>query len=1286
MLVLRGGVVLTEFALAQLLEKAGAAFDPPGLSAVYYYFVDVENPLDYQQQRSLRSLLSDAELANCSDLDFQQGFLVVPRLGTISSWSSKATDIAHNCALSQIKRIERGVFYTVNGLEKSRMMAHCHDPLTESLLTQTNQLEDLFSQVPPKPLQTFDLLAGGLPELQRINTQLGLSLSEIECQHLLQLYAGLQRNPTAAELMMFAQVNSEHCRHKIFNALWTIDGVKRTKSLFSMIKNTQQQHPDNALVAYSDNAAVLVGHQANHFFPSGDTNLYQSTEMNYGIVLKVETHNHPTAIAPFPGAATGSGGEIRDEAATGRGGRAKAGLCGFSVSNLQIPNLPQPWECTIPTAPHLSSALDIMLQGPIGAASFNNEFGRPNLCGYFRTLLMPEFGSSDAAVNYSYRGYHKPIMIAGGIGQITADQTHKQVVPLGAPIVVLGGPAFAIGLGGGSASSRASSNSTESLDFASVQRSNPEMQRRAQEVINACWLRGAKDNPILSIHDVGAGGLSNALPEIIHDAQRGAVFQLRAVPLADPSLSPLEIWCNESQERYVLALDKQHLDWFEAVCQRERCPYAVLGYANDSGELVVADALHDQHAVDLPLSALFEKMPALACHSPLFSANAVEFNATDITLEEAALRVLQLPSVADKSFLITIGDRSVGGLVARDQMVGPWQVPVADVAVTMSDFTGYSGEAMAMGERPMIALIDPAASARMAVAEALTNITAARVDSLSSISLSANWMGAPLHGAEGDALYQAVEAIGMELCPALGISIPVGKDSLSMQTAWHSEDQRYQVTSPLSLVITAAGAVADVRDTLTPLLVDDEDTEIVFIDLAAGSAALGATALAQVYQQLGSRAADVRDVGFLKRFYTAMTELKQQQLLLAYHDRSDGGLFAALCEMMFAGHVGLTIDITALQPDPLACLFNEELGVVLQYKTVNAAQVNAVFSEYGLSDSVYVLGEINKQDQLEITQQGKVIYNESRIKLQRTWSATSFHLRSLRDNPASARQEYDLLLDDQNRGLTPALTFDLPALPVVNINTAKPKVAILREQGVNGQLEMAAAFYAAGFDVVDVHMQDLLAGKTLDEFQGLAACGGFSYGDVLGAGSGWAQTILHNAGLKNSFEQFFHRDNTFTLGVCNGCQMLSQLTTLIPGADHWPRFLLNESHQYEARLVQVRIEQSSSVLLQGMQGSVLPVVVSHGEGRAVYSDLAEASVAPMSYVDSDHQVTAKYPQNPNGSELSAAGAVSVDGRVTIMMPHPERVFRAEQLSWCPDGWAVSPWVQCFINAKNLFSG
>ncbi len=1283
MLVLRGGVVLTEFALTQLLEKTASASGHADLSVVYYYFVDVESPLDDHQQRSLRSLLSDAELVSSSDLDFQQGFLVVPRLGTISSWSSKATDIALNCGLQHVKRIERGAFYTVDGLETSSMTMHCHDPLIESVLTQSCELDELFSHVSPKPLQSFDLLAGGLANLQRINDQLGLSLSDNEMQHLLQLYTDLQRNPTAAELMMFAQVNSEHCRHKIFNGHWTIAGVEKTKSLFAMIRNTQQQHPDNALVAYSDNAAVLVGHSAQHFFPVGASYMYQPQQIDYGIVLKVETHNHPTAIAPFPGAATGSGGEIRDEAATGRGGRAKAGLCGFSVSNLSIPNLQQPWECAIPVAPHLSSALDIMLRGPIGAASFNNEFGRPNLCGYFRTLLIPEFGDDDAAIRYSYRGYHKPIMIAGGVGQITTDQTHKEAVPVGAPIVVLGGPAFAIGLGGGSASSRASSSASASLDFASVQRSNPEMQRRAQEVINACWLRGAKDNPILSIHDVGAGGLSNALPEIIHDAQRGAVFQLRAVPLADPSLSPLEIWCNESQERYVLALDQQHLAWFEAACQRERCPYAVLGYANDSGELVVADVLHDQHAVDLPLSALFEKMPALACRSPLFTAHAVKFDTTDIALEEAALRVLQLPSVADKSFLITIGDRSVGGLVARDQMVGPWQVPVADVAVTMSDFIAVTGEAMAMGERPLIALIDPAASARMAVAEALTNIAAARVDSMSSISLSANWMGAPLHAAEGDALYQAVEAIGMELCPELGISIPVGKDSLSMQTAWQCDDQRYQVTSPLSLVITAAGAVADVRDTLTPLLVNDEDTEIIFIDLASGSAALGATALAQVYQQLGAQAADVRDVGLLKRFYAAMTELKQQQLLLAYHDRSDGGLLATFCEMMFAGHVGLTIDITALQQNPLACLFNEELGVVCQYKMANKNKIEAVLNQYGLNEYVYRCGKLNQQDKLEIKQHSEVIYSEPRVELQRAWSATSFHLRSLRENPASALQEYDLLLDNQHRGLTPMLTFDLPTLPLVSINTTKPKVAILREQGINGQLEMAAAFYAAGFDVVDVHMQDLLAGKTLDDFQGLAACGGFSYGDVLGAGSGWAQTILHNAGLKNSFQQFFHRDNTFTLGVCNGCQMLSQLTSLIPGAGHWPKFAVNESHQYEARLVQVRVEHSTSVLLQGMQGSVLPLVVSHGEGRAVYSGSTEGLIPPIRYVDSQHKLASVYPANPNGSELSAAGAVSLDGRVTIMMPHPERVFRVEQLSWCPDEWAVSPWLQCFINAKKL---
>ncbi|MEJ2643648.1 MAG: phosphoribosylformylglycinamidine synthase [Gammaproteobacteria bacterium] len=1294
MLHLRGCPALSAFRTAKLLDQARAVL--PSVQIVYAeyaHFVELDQKLSEHEREILEQLLSYGP-ARPPAAPAGELLLVVPRLGTISPWSSKATDIAHNCGLSRVRRVERGVAYyfvvdggSLDGSGRQALLSLIHDRMTESVLNALEEAEGLFVHAQPTPLETVDVLGGGLAALERANDALGLALSGDEIRYLVDSFTTLGRNPTDVELMMFAQANSEHCRHKIFNANWTIDGQPRDASLFGMIRESHRASPGGILSAYHDNAAVMEGHGARRFFPSPDSGVYADQDEDVHILMKVETHNHPTAISPFPGAATGSGGEIRDEGATGRGGKPKAGLCGFSVSNLRIPGLEQPWETDHGKPARIVSALSIMIDGPLGSAAFNNEFGRPNLCGYFRTFEETVAGPEGPQV----RGYHKPIMIAGGHGNIRADHVDKQDIPAGAAIVVLGGPAMLIGLGGGAASSMSSGTSSEDLDFASVQRGNPEMQRRAQEVIDRCWALGA-DNPILSVHDVGAGGLSNAVPEIVNDSARGGRFELRTVPNDEPGMSPMQIWCNESQERYVLAVAAERLAAFQALCERERCPFAVIGEATEDPQLVVGDGYFDNTAVDMPLALLLGKPPKMlrdVHHQPV---RHPDFHASGIDPAEAAYRVLHLPAVAAKTFLITIGDRSVTGLVARDQMVGPWQVPVADVAVTSTDYHGYRGEAMAMGERTPVAVLDGPASGRMAVGEAITNIAAAAIDDLGRVRLSANWMAAAGHPGEDAALFDTVQAVGAELCPALGIAIPVGKDSLSMRTVWEQDGEQRSVTAPLSLIISAFAPVSDVRRTLTPeLRTDQGDSDLVLIDLGKGRNRLGGSALAQVYKQVGHHGPDLDDPGALKGFFAAVQDLGAAGLILAYHDRSDGGLFATLCEMAFAGRTGLAVQLDDLGDDPMAALFAEELGAVLQVCHADTDTVLETLREAGLGRHCHVIGCPLDDDRIVFTHDGRELLGENRVDLQRAWAHTSYAMQALRDNPDCARQEFDGLLDARAPGLNASLTFDVDddvAAPFI-ARGARPAVAILREQGVNGQVEMAAAFHRAGFQCHDVHMSDILSGRvSLEGFAGLAACGGFSYGDVLGAGQGWAKSILFNSRARDQFAAFFARDDTFGLGVCNGCQMMAGLTELLPGADLWPRFVRNASEQFEARTSLVEVVESPSILLAGMAGSRMPIAVAHGEGRAWFATpdgagRAEAAgLAALRYVDGHGQPTEAYPANPNGSPGGLTGLTTRDGRFTIMMPHPERVFRAVQNSWRPDVWGEDgPWMRMFRNAR-----
>ena len=1301
MLELRGAPALSPFRSRKLHTRLQDIV--PAVEHVYaefMHFTDLEFPLSESDQAVLDRLLTYGPSVSAEEPDGVL-FLVVPRPGTLSPWSSKATDIARNCGLRQIRRIERGIAYYVKANRKlsleqrEKIAGLLHDRMTQKVFHEMGGAELLFHTDEPRTLNRVPVLSGGRQALVDANRSLGLALAEDEIDYLVKSFSDLERDPTDVELMMFAQANSEHCRHKIFNASWDIDGEGQEKSLFAMIRNTFEMNSEGVLSAYKDNASVIAGSRGGRFFPEPETGVYRYHEEDIHILMKVETHNHPTAIAPAAGAATGSGGEIRDEGATGRGSKPKAGLSGFTVSNLNIPNDPQPWELGYGKPERIASPLDIMIEGPIGGAAFNNEFGRPNLAGYFRTFEEVAPGAGGEEV----RGYHKPIMIAGGLGNIRANHVEKGNIPVGAKLIVLGGPSMLIGLGGGAASSMDSGSSNENLDFASVQRDNPEMERRCQEVIDRCWQMG-DDNPICFIHDVGAGGLSNAMPELVKDGGRGGRFELRDIPSDEPGMSPLEIWCNESQERYVMAVAPENLEQFDALCRRERCPYAVIGEATEAHHLELGDSYFDDRPVDLPMDVLFGKPPRMHRSVSRSSFTKPIFDSTKIDLNDAVSRVLRLPSVGSKSFLITIGDRTITGLVARDQMAGPWQVPVSDVAVTSSSFDVKTGEAMAMGERTPVAVIDAPASGRMAVGEVITNLAAAPVAKLSDIRLSANWMAAAGHPGEDENLYETVRAVGMELCPALGITIPVGKDSMSMKTVWEEDGgEQKSVTAPLSLIISGFAPVTDVDRTLTPQLATDAgNTDLILIDLAAGQNRLGGSALAQVYRQVGAVAPDLDDPEDIKAFFAVIQGLNADSKLLAYHDRSDGGLFVTLAEMSFAGHTGIDIKLDGLAEDASQFareLFNEELGAVIQVRREDTGFVLQQFSAAGLGDHTSVIGTVNQDDHIRYTFEGQSVISRPRADLQRLWAETSYRVQSLRDNADCAQEEFDNLLDSSDPGLHAELTFDLNddvSAPYINTG-ASPRVAVLREQGVNGQVEMAAAFDRAGFESVDVHMSDLLSGRvSLEGFNSMVACGGFSYGDVLGAGEGWAKSILFNDRVRDQFAAFFNRQDTLALGVCNGCQMLSNLHELIPGSEGWPRFVRNQSEQFEARLVMAEVPASPSAFMEGMAGSRMPIAVAHGEGRVEFpagtsaGQLSDSELIALRYVDNRGEVTTRYPWNPNGSEAGITGVTTRDGRVTILMPHPERVFRTSQLSWHPADWGEdAPWIRMFRNARRWFS-
>lgn len=1253
-----GSSALSTYAQESLLGELSEVVSAiNGVQAQYVHFVDGD--LGEADERKLIELLRYGD--EFVDKDYGNGVLVTPRFGTISPWSSKATDIARNSGIDSIKRIERGILYSFDSKaplgegDIKKITPLIHDRMTHMVISDIDHAEGIFEEHEPKPLQTIPILKEGRSALESANSELGLALSEDEIDYLQERFEEINRDPTDAELMMFSVANSEHCRHKIFNASWTIDGQDQDRSLFDMIRNTYKNYNDGIISAYSDNGAVLAGNPGGFFTPN-QKGLYSNQAEDANIVIKVETHNHPTAIAPHPGAGTGAGGEIRDEGATGLGAKPKAGLAGFAVSDLRIPGFMQPWEDFYGKPDYMASPLDIMIQGPIGAAAFNNEFGRPNLGGFFRT-----YEQSDGE---TMRGYHKPMMIAGGLANVRQAHTLKKSISAGDKLVVIGGPVMLIGLGGGSASSMNLGDSTEDLDFASVQRQNAEMQRRAQEVINACWSLG-EDNPIVSIHDVGAGGISNAFPELVNDAGLGATIELRDIPNDEPGMSPRELWSSESQERYVLAIPPNRIDEFTAFCERENCPYAVVGEATEELHLKVSDRHFENNVVDIPSDVVFGKPPKMHRSFDRIQWSQQDLQIKDIELSDAIERVLQLPAVASKSFLITIGDRTVGGMTARDQMVGPWQVPVADAAVTLNSFDGYGGEVMAMGERTPMALINPAAAGRIAVTETITNMLSADIDNLSDIKLSANWMAAMGSLNEDQALHETVTAVGMEFCPALDIAIPVGKDSLSMRAQWEEGEEQKKVVAPLSLIVSGFAPLADVRSSLTPQLSSDESTVLILVDLGHGNNRLGGSALAQVYGQVGSDHPDVTP-NDVKDLFSGMKSLRQKDMILAYHDRSDGGLLSTLSEMAFCSQLGLTIHV---EHDEISELFSEEAGVVLQVAATDAKEVVDTFQ------SARVVATLNDDKEIRIEKNGDNIYVQSVSGLHKLWSKTSHEVARIRDNSDCADSELSVLGSPQMM-LLPDVAYRVDP----SNGGRKPRVAILREQGVNGHVEMAAAFTRAGFEAVDVHMNDLKDGsKHLDDYVGMAVCGGFSYGDVLGAGGGWAKSILMTPKLCVQFKNFFEREETFTLGVCNGCQMLSQLKEIIPGADHWPEFKRNTSEQFEARLVNVEINDSNSILLDGMEGNMLLVPVAHGEGR-----VESSKDAVMSYVDGTGNTADTYPMNPNGSTHGATGFTSEDGRVTIMMPHPERVFRNVQYSWKPEleTGEDGPWMKMFYNAYN----
>jgi phosphoribosylformylglycinamidine synthase len=1291
MQIVPGAPAWSAFRLERLLARL-RAIDPliSGLAAHFVHFVDC-GALGAGEQARLAALLAIGASPPQPIPPSNARLVVVPRPGTISPWSSKATDIVHVCGLSAVRRIERGIVYDLQRAgaldvgTRARAGAVLHDRMTEAVLADLESGLVLFTSETPRRLASISI-AGGSGALAEANTRLGLALSEEEIEYLYSTFTALGRGPSDVELMMFAQANSEHCRHKIFNARMIIDGQEQPRSMFQMIRYTHERAGTGVISAYKDNAAVVAGTEGSRFFPDPATGRYGYVDESIDLLMKVETHNHPTAIAPFPGAATGSGGELRDEGATGLGAKPKAGLVGFSVSNLEIPGFVQPWEHGIGRPLRIASALEIMLEAPIGAAAFNNEFGRPNILGYFRTLetQVPGEGAFRA------RGYHKPIMLAGGLGNVRRQHALKGEVSVGSKLILLGGPAMLIGLGGGAASSVDSGTSSEALDFASVQRGNPEIQRRAQEVIDRCWALGA-DNPIELIHDVGAGGLSNAIPEAVAHSHRGARIELRDIPNAEPGMSPLEIWCNEAQERYVLVLHAGGLKRFAAIAQRERAPFAEIGEITDDGILIVHDRDFDNDPVHISIDALLGKPPRMLrnvrsvtpLHSPLVGLPS--------DLREAVHRVLRLPAVADKTFLVTIGDRTVGGLISRDQLVGPWQVPVADVAVTLSDFRHYSGEAMALGERTPVAILDAPAAARLAVCEAVTNLLASDVRSLADVRLSANWMAACGEPGEDAALYAAVRAVGEQLCPALGIAVPVGKDSLSMKTRWQQQGHEYSVVAPISLIVSAFAPVADVRRTLTPVLrTDSGETRLLLVDLSGGRLRLGGSALAQVYRLPGGEPADLDNAALLTSLAHALCELRDAGLILAYHDRSDGGLAITLIEMAFAGHCGLQIELDPERGEAFAQLFAEEPGVVLQVAAVQVAQVQACLDRHGLGHNTQIIGWPRTELQIGI-RIGQVSFEDSWVGLRDSWSETSHRMRRLRDNPECAAEEFAAQLDPTAPGLYWQLSFDPTqdiAAPYI-ARGVRPRAAVLREQGVNGQVEMAAALDRAGFEAYDVHMSDLLSGaQQLGDFSALVACGGFSYGDVLGAGGGWAASVLFHPRLRAEFESFFARPDTISLGVCNGCQMMALLKELIPGAGSWPRFLRNRSEQFEARLSLVEIAPSPSILLSGMAGSRLPVAIAHGEGRAQFASMEEeracaaAGLIALRYIDGHGAPAVRYPDNPNGASGAIAALTTPDGRVTITMPHPERVYRTVQNSWHPhSAGADAGWLRLFRNAR-----
>ena len=1313
-----GGNALSAFRAQALLPKLqSVSARITGVAARHVHWVWTDTEAQPDATRKLASLLRYGDAYEGPTLDAADTALVVvmPRLGTVSPWASKATDIAHNCGLA-LHRVERvtefrltirtgllGGIKTLSDEELRAASLLLHDRMTESVAFERQAAEHLFDKQPAEPLVHVDLLGQGRDALVVANSRFGLALSDDEIDYLVEAFRGLDRNPTDVELMMFAQANSEHCRHKIFNASFVIDGQAQDISMFGMIRNTEKLNSQHSIVAYSDNAAVMEGHAIERWvaepMASSGAAHYAGRAETAHVLMKVETHNHPTAISPFPGASTGSGGEIRDEGATGRGSKPKAGLAGFSVSNLYLPGTSEPWERSPVGKPeHIASALQIMIDGPLGGAAFNNEFGRPNLAGYFRMFEQDVAGIT--------RGYHKPIMIAGGLGSIRDDLTHKIEFPAGTLLVQVGGPGMRIGMGGGAASSMAAGTNTAALDFDSVQRGNPEIQRRAQEVINQCWQLGA-GNPILAIHDVGAGGLSNAFPELAEGAGVGATFDLREVPLEESGLAPKEIWCNESQERYVLAIAPESLPMLTAFADRERCPLSVVGRATTHKALVLEDGAGGSRAIDMPMDVLFGKPPKMLRDVARVPRTAQPLQLTGVALEQAALDVLRHPTVASKRFLITIGDRTVGGLSHRDQMVGPWQVPVADVAVTLADYKGFAGEAMSMGERTPLASVDAPASGRMAVAEAITNLLAAPIE-LPRVKLSCNWMAACGEPGEDAALYDTVRAVGMELCPALGISVPVGKDSLSMRTRWSDDGRTKQVVAPVSLIVTAFASVADVRGTRTPELAR-VDSALILVDLGRGRNRMAGSVLAQTLQQFGDAVPDLDDPKLLVSLVDAVNALRAQGLLLAYHDRSDGGLWAAACEMAFAGHTGLSLNVDLLLGDghatdagdaknwaaqvgerrneqTLKALFNEELGALLQVPAAQRDAAICVLRAHGLSAHSHVVGKPNERGIVEVWRDAKSVFGRPLVELQQAWDDTSWRIATLRDNPACADSEHALAGQAGDPGLHVALTFD-PAENVAApfLNLARPKVAILREQGVNSHVEMSYAMALGGFDTYDVHMSDLHSGRVkLEQFKGFVACGGFSYGDTLGAGEGWARSVMFNPVLAEQFEAFFGKPDTFALGVCNGCQMLAALSPIIPGAQDWPKFTRNRSEQFEARLSQVEVLESPSIFFQGMAGSRLPIAVAHGEGYADFSQRGDAAKvrAVMRFVDHHGKATETYPLNPNGSPGGLTAVTTADGRFTAIMPHAERVFRNVQMSWSGgDVSAASPWARMFCNAR-----